>query len=153
MVPPLYQHTFQRIPSLRRWRWRRGQIWGIPWRERTNCACRSRFLPSSDSLVIFGSMLSHAIFENLQVSDLVELTKQQAVTIRRLERDSLAKSDRIADIETRCRCKLQMSLNPFSILQSWCFPLLLLPPPLLSPLCPNASAFPEDARPSKVIKI
>ena len=46
-------------------------------------------------------MLSHAIFENLQVSDLVELTKQQAVTIRRLERDSLAKSDRIADIETR----------------------------------------------------
>ena len=102
---------------------------------------------------LFGSMLSHAIFENLQVSDLVELTKQQAVTIRRLERDSLAKSDRIADIETRCRCKLQMSLNPFSILQSWCFPLLLLPPPLLSPLCPNASAFPEDARPSKVIKI
>ena len=36
-----------------------------------------------------------------QVSDLVELTKQQALTIRRLERDSLAKSDRIADIETR----------------------------------------------------
>ena len=36
-----------------------------------------------------------------QVSDLVELTKQQAVTIRKLERDSLAKSDRIADIETR----------------------------------------------------
>ena len=109
-------------------------------------------------LVIFGnellSMLLPSLqFENLQVSDLVELTKQQAVTIRRLERDSLAKSDRIADIETRCRCKLQMSLNPFSILQSWCFPLLLLPPPLLSPLCPNASAFPEDARPSKVIKI
>ena len=107
-------------------------------------------------LVIFGnellSMLLPSLqFQNLQVSDLVELTKQQAVTIRRLERDSLAKSDRIADIETRCRCKLQMSLNPFSILQSWCFPLLLLPPPLLSPLCPNASAFPEDARPSKVI--
>ena len=35
------------------------------------------------------------------MSDLVELTKQQALTIRRLERDSLAKSDRIADIETR----------------------------------------------------
>ena len=42
------------------------------------------------------------ILKNTQVSDLVELTKQQAVTIRRLEKDSLAKSDRIADIETRC---------------------------------------------------
>ena len=41
------------------------------------------------------------ILVNTQVSDLVDLTKQQAVTIRRLERDSLAKSDRIADIETR----------------------------------------------------
>ena len=56
-----------------------------------------------------------------QVSDLVELTKQQAVTIRRLERDSLAKSDRIADIETRWHwiwCSLvpsqhAMLLNPF----------------------------------------
>ena len=36
-----------------------------------------------------------------KVSDLVELTKQQAMTIRRLEKDSLAKSDRIADLETR----------------------------------------------------
>ena len=31
----------------------------------------------------------------------MELTKQQAMTIRRLEKDSLAKSDRIADLETR----------------------------------------------------
>ena len=35
------------------------------------------------------------------MSDLVQLTKQQAMTIRRLEKDSLAKSDRIADLETR----------------------------------------------------
>ena len=35
------------------------------------------------------------------MSDLAELTKQQAMTIRRLEKDSLAKSDRIADLETR----------------------------------------------------
>ena len=41
----------------------------------------------------------------------MELTKQQSVTIRRLERDSLAKSDRIADIETRwfLSCLLQIT--------------------------------------------
>ena len=36
-----------------------------------------------------------------QVYDLAELTKQQAMTIRRLEKDSLAKSDCIANLETR----------------------------------------------------
>ena len=50
------------------------------------------------------------ILKNTQVSDLVELTKQQAVTIRRLEKDSLAKSDRIADIETRWSTILMLLL-------------------------------------------
>ena len=76
----------------------------MPWHELTSCASRSRFFQSSEIYSLHLQKYALVFFENMfvsQVSDLVELTKQQALTIRRLERDSLAKSDRIADIETR----------------------------------------------------